>query len=115
MKKLGEYQRRAFVKDHPPVMDRVLIASTGEEHTLLAGTVLGVKDGKRAAYTAEAEADRILAEDVEIPAAGDTYALTYSHAAVIAPELLWADGVTAEQQKTALNALRSKGIYASEA
>lgn len=124
MKNLGSYQRRVFVKDHPPVLQRVLLGSTGTEHVLLAGAVLGLKEGKRYAYTAETsgtpptaayEVDCILAEDVTVPASGDIYAMAYMHAAVIAPELVWADGVTADQQKTALTALRGVGIYASEA
>jgi hypothetical protein len=127
MKQLAKYERRVFLKDHPPVTKRVLIGSTGAEYTLLAGTVLGIKaaDGKSYAYTAAMttdetpapvyEVDCLLAEDVTVPAAGDMYALAYMHAAVIAPEMLWADGVTAAQQQTALAALRSKGIYAGEA
>ncbi len=115
MKDIGSYQRRVFVKDHPPVLQRVLIGSTGTEHVLLPGTVLGLKDGKHGAYTSTADVNCILAEDVTVPASGDMYALAYMHAAVIAPELIWAEGVTAEQQKAALTALRGVGIYASEA
>lgn len=115
MKNLGSYQRRVFVKDHPPVLQRVLLGSTGTEHVLLAGSVLGLKEGKHGAFTTGTEVACILAEDVTVPASGDIYALAYMHAAVIAPELVWADGVTADQQKTALTALRGVGIYASEA
>jgi hypothetical protein len=125
MKQLATYQRRGFLKDHPPVSARVLLGSGTAVVTLLAGTVLGLKaDGKHYAYTAETsgdsatavyEADCILAEDVTVPSAGDMYALAYMHAAVIAPELTWAVGVTAEQQKAAIKVLRSKGLYASEA
>jgi hypothetical protein len=106
-----------FQKDHPPVFERALLGSTGSEKTLLAGTVLGIRDGKQFIFTATAgmEAHSILAEDVIVPASGDQYALTYTHAAVIAPELIWDEGVTATQQKTALEALRVKGIHASEA
>ena len=115
MKDIGSYQRRVFVKDHPPVLQRVLIGSTGTELDLLAGAVLGLKDGKHGAYASTMEVSCILAEDVTVPASGDIYALAYVHAAVITPELIWADGVTAEQQKSALAALRGVGIYASEA
>jgi hypothetical protein len=115
MKNLATYQRRGFLKDHPPVTQRVLIGSTGTALTLLAGAVLGFKENKYGAYSADADADCILAEDIIVPESGDMYALAYMHAAVIAPELVWAEGVTAEQQKSALVALRAKGIYASEA
>lgn len=115
MQILGSYQRRGFLKDHPPVLARVLIGSTGTEATLLAGTVLGVSDGKHAIYAAGQTAACILAEDTVVPAAGDQWAMAYVHAAVVAPELTWGEGVSAEQQKTALTALRGVGIYASEA
>jgi hypothetical protein len=128
MKHLATYARRGFLKDHPPIGKRVLLGSGAQEVTLLAGTVLGVKaaDGKLYAYTAATvtvddvttpvyDADCLLAEDITVPASGDIYALAYVHAAVIDAELVWADGVTAEQQRAALKVLRAKGIYASEA
>lgn len=115
MKTIATYQRRAFLKDHPPVLARVLIGSTGTEFDLLAGTVLGIADGKHAAFADGTEANVILAEDVTVPASGDKYATAYVHAAVVAPELIWDESVTAEQQTAALTALRAKGIYASEA
>jgi len=116
-KHLGTYQRRSFLKDHPPVFERALLGSSGSERTILAGTVLGLRDGKQFVFTAttDMEAHSILAEDVVIPASGDQYALTYTHADVVAPELIWDESVTATQQKTALAALRVKGIHASEA
>jgi hypothetical protein len=128
VKELASYTRRGFLKDHPPVSKRVLLGSGAAEVTLLAGTVLGIKtaDGKYYAYTAATttannvttpvyEADCLLAEDLTVPSSGDAYALAYVHAAVIDAELVWAEGVTADQQKAALKALRAKGIYASEA
>lgn len=124
MKHIANYQRQGFLKDHPPVMQRVLLTSSGAECTLLAGTVIGkTKSGSTttvapwqvAAEGSTSEALGILAEDVLIPATGGAYALMYAHAAVIASELIWADGVSALDQQTALEALRGKGIYASEA
>lgn len=115
MKHLGTYQRRAFLKDHPPVSARVLLGSSGTEQTLLAGAVLGLQDGKHYAHVDGMAADAVLAEDVTVPVAGDKYALAYVHAAAVASELVWDESVTAAQQKTALEALRLKGIYASEA
>lgn len=116
MQKIAEYQRRAFLKDHPPVMERKLIASSGTEATYLAGTVLGLKIEKYEPWTASSEAaECVLAEDVTVPAAGDAWALTYTHAAIVASELLWAEGVSATDQKKALAELRVHGIHASEA
>lgn len=115
MKTLATYQRRVFLKDHPPVTQRSLLASNGTERTLLAGTVLGIKEGSLDAFSAEAAPHSILAEDIVIPATGDAYTLVYTHAAVITPELIWLEGISAQDQQTALAALRSQGIYASEA
>lgn len=116
MKQIAAYARRAFLKDHPPVLERKLIASTGAETTYLAGTVLGLKADKHEPWTAASDsAECILAEDVIVPAAGDAWALAYVHAAVIASELVWADGVSATDQKKGLAELRALGLYASEA
>ena len=116
MKKIAAYERRAFLKDHPPVLERKLIASTAGEATYLAGTVLGLKSDKHQPWTAASDSVAcILAEDVIVPEAGDAWALCYVHAAVIASELVWADGVSATDQKEALADLRALGLYASEA
>lgn len=115
MKTIASHERRTFLKDHPPVIVRKLISSTGEEQDLLAGTVLGVKEGKLGEFVPGAQADSILVADTTVPESGDVYALVYNHAEVIASELTWGEGVTATEQKTALEAFRGKGIYASEA
>ena len=116
MKQLAAYERRAFLKDHPPLLERKLIASTGAETTYLAATVLGLKSGKHEPWTSASDSvECILAEDVIVPATGDAWALAYVHAAIIASELVWADGVSATDQKTALSKLRALGLYASEA
>ena len=41
MQHIETYQRKAFLRDHPPVMVKVELASQAEEQTLLAGAVLG--------------------------------------------------------------------------
>ena len=115
MKTIATHERRTFLKDHPPVMQRMLLHSTGAEQDLIAGTVLGEKDGKCGEFASGAEALGILVEDTTIPADGDVYALVYVHASVITAELTWGTGVTATEQKNALAALRGRGIYASEA
>lgn len=115
MKKLSEYKHRNFLKEHPPIMQRVLIHSTGEEEDLISGSVLGVKEEKQGLFVSGATPTYILAEDITVPASGDIYALAYCHAALIESELVWGDGVSATDQKEALEALRIKGLYASEA
>lgn len=68
MKTIATHERRTFLKDHPPVMQRMLLHSTGVEQDLIAGTVLGEKDGKCGEFTSGAEALGILVEDTTIPA-----------------------------------------------
>ncbi|UQZ90688.1 head decoration protein [Deltaproteobacteria bacterium Smac51] len=115
MQHIAHYQRRVFLKDHQPVSQRVLIASSGKEQTLLSGTVLGLKDGKCQPWDSDSEVDCILAEDVVVPASGDVYALAYVHCSAIASELILVEGVSAADQLAALKNLRKLGIYASEA
>ena len=116
MKQIAAYERRAFLKDHPPITERKLIASAGTETVYLTGTVLGLKNDKHEPWKSTSDSvSCILAEDVTVPAAGDVWALAYVHAAVIASELVWADGVSATDQKKALAALRAIGLHASEA
>ncbi len=113
MKELGSYQRKAFLLEHPPVGKTVIIASTGEETTILAGTVLAkMADGKYS--TTEGDADCILAEDVELQKEGDAYASVYVHASVLSSELIFEGNLTADEQKAVLEILRQKGIYSSE-
>ncbi len=125
MQELGKYQRRALLKSHDPVHDRKLIASDTEAATYLPGTVLGLDpttdkyipwvkevgaEGSKKSVTAPC----VLAEDITVPASGDAWGLVYVHAAVLASELIWADGLSAADQKTALADLAAMGIYASE-
>lgn len=116
MHEIAKYQRRAFLKDHPPIMGRKLIASSGTETVYLAGTVLAENGDKHEPWkAASGPAVCILAEDVTVPGAGDAWALVYVHAAVALSELIWAEGVSATDQKLALAELRANGLYASEA
>ena len=108
------------------VTQRIVLSSAGAAQTLLAGTVIAAKtvtatsattvgpyakpgDGETAALLG------VLAEDVAIPAEGDAYALVYVHAAVIASELIWDDGVSAADQQAALTELRKVGVFAGDA
>ena len=114
MQHLESYQRPAFLKDHPPVMQRMILASTGSEEVYLAGTVLGRdSEGKLGPWTASsAGVEGVLVEDVTVPATGGMTADVYVHASVVAQELIFATGVSAADEQTALAALHSKGIYA---
>lgn len=114
MHPIESYQRPAFLKDHPPIMQRMIMASTGSEATYLAGTVLG-RDagGNLGQWTASsAGMEGILAGDVTVPASGGASADVYIHASVVAQELIFADGVSAADEKTALAAMRAVGVYA---
>lgn len=118
MQSLASFQRSAFLTDHPPVSRRMILTSSGSEQTLLAGTVLGshLVDSKTilGPWQPNTTVIGVLAEDVTVPADGDAYAEVYIHAAVVASRLLWADGVSAADQHTALAALRGIGLFACE-
>ena len=108
------------------VTQRIVLSSAGAAQTLLAGTVIAAKTVTATsattvgAYAKPGEGETaallgVLAEDVAIPAEGDAYALVYVHAAVIASELIWDDGVSAADQQAALTELRKVGVFAGDA
>lgn len=116
MKIIARHEHRTFLKDHPPVMRRLLLSSNGAEQDLVPGSVLGTDaEGKLGLYVSGSTAEYILAEFLTIPATGDAYGDVYVHAAVVTGGLTWADGLSATDQNKALADLRTKGIYASEA
>lgn len=126
MHEIASYARNVFLKDHPVITRRVLLSSTGTAQTLLAGSVIAEKTVMASAtttvgaYVKPGDGETVtmfgvLAEDVVIPASGDTYALVYIHAAVIISALVWDDGVSATDQRAALIELRKVGIFAVEA
>lgn len=118
MQTLATYSRVVFLKDHPPVLRRVRLTSSGEPAVLLAGSVIGETTAEGTTtvglWKTGATPLGILAEDVTVPTAGDAFALIYEHAAVIASRLIWADGVSATDQQTAIAALRGIGIYCED-
>lgn len=109
------------------VTQRIVLSSAGAAQTLLAGNRHRRKDRHGhlqattvGAYAKPGEGETaallgVLAEDVAIPAEGDAYALVYVHAAVIASELIWDDGVSAADQQAALTELRKVGVFAGDA
>lgn len=115
MNNFASYTRPAFLGDHPPVLARMIMASTDSEATYLAGSVLGRdSSGKLGLWTAQSsDITGILAGDVTVPADGDASVDVYIHACVVADALIFADGVSAEDEKAALVALRQKGIYSA--
>ena len=115
MQDFASYTRPAFLGDHPPVLARMVMESDGSETTYLAGSVLGRDaQGKLGLWTAEsADISGILAGDVTVPASGGASVDVYIHAHVVADALIFADGVSAADEKAALVALRLKGIYSA--
>lgn len=113
MQELATYQRPAFLNDHPPVLARMNL--TGIPGTTLpAGAVLGrTDDGELGLWTKDRTVTGILAGEVEVPASGNALADVYIHASVVAEELIFAEGVTDEEERQALAALRGVGIYSS--
>ena len=115
MHNIETYKRPAFLEDHPPVLARMVLESTGAETAHVAGTVLG-RDGagKLVPWVrACAGVEGILAGDVVVPASGGASVDVYIHCSVRAAGLVFADGVSAEDEQTALAALRALGVYAS--
>ena len=126
MQEIASYKRRVFLKDHPVVPQRIVLSRAGTAQPLLAGTVIAAKTVTATSTTTvgayakpgageTAALIGVLAEDVAIPAEGDAYALVYVHAAVIASELIWDDGVSAADQQAALIELRKVGVFAGDA
>lgn len=115
MQFIESYRRPAFLRDHPPVLARMVLASGTEEIVHVAGTVLGRdSDGNLGPWTKNsASVEGVLAEDVTVPASGGATADVYIHASVVAEELVFADGVSAEDELQALAALRDKGVFSS--
>lgn len=113
MQELARYQRPAFLNDHPPVLARMNLTGIPGS-TLPAGAVLGrTEDGELGLWTRDRTVTGILAGEVEVPASGEALADVYIHASVVAGELIFAAGVTAEEELQALAALRGVGIYSS--
>jgi hypothetical protein len=127
MEQIASYKRPALLKDHPPIIRRIILSSTGAEYTLLTGSVIGHQpyvapgvDNSPPAVPESVgpwtvECDRVvgvLADDVTVPASGGVSATVYVHADLNADELLFAEGTTAEQEQQALVAMRGVGLYA---
>ncbi|GAB6178072.1 head decoration protein [Desulfobaculum senezii] len=112
------YQAANFVGGHPPVMRKQVLASTGVDVDLVAGTVLGVVtlSGKAvplapAADDGSQSAAFILVEDVTVPAQGDAVVNVYVHGEFRRAGLAWPDGITQDQQDTAAKELAARGLY----
>lgn len=112
------YQAPNFVGNHPPVMRPQVLASTGADVDLAAGTVLGVVTAAdKAAVLAPAADDGsqtaalILVEDVTVPATGDAAANVYVHGAFRRAGLVWPEGATPAQIDAAVKDLAARGLY----
>ena len=127
MEQIASYKRPALLKDHPPILRRIVLSSTGTESTLLTGSVIGhqpyVSPGSGNNPPAIPESvgewkpahDRVvgvLADDVTIPVSGGVSATVYVHADLNPDELLFAEGTTAEQEQQARVAMRDVGLFA---
>lgn len=113
MHQLETYQRKAFLRGHPPVTIKAELTSQAEEQTLLAGTVIGKTESAVGIYKAGEgeEPFGILVEDIIVPASGNAYASLYVHADVVQENIIFDDSVNAENQKKAIAKLRGLGLY----
>jgi len=112
------YKAPNFVGGHPPVMRKQVLASTGADVELVAGTVLGVvtATGKAvvlapAADDGSQKAALILVEDAAVPAAGDAVANVYVHGEFRRQGLAWPGGATTEQVDAAVTELAARGLH----
>lgn len=115
---VASYQAPNFVGSHPSIMEHCVLASSGTEVDLIAGTVLGLvtATGKAVAWSPAAAdgsqvAALILVEDVRLPIAGDISANVYVHGEFLRKGLGWPDAATDEQKAAAVTALAAKGLY----
>ncbi|BBD08461.1 head decoration protein [Desulfovibrio ferrophilus] len=115
---VASYQAPNFVGSHPAIMKHCVLASSGAEVDLVAGTVLGLvtATGKAVPWNPAAAdgsevAAVILVEDVRVPSAGDISANVYVHGEFRGKGLGWPDAATAEQKAAAVTALATKGLY----
>jgi hypothetical protein len=127
MEQIASYQRPALLKDHPPIIRRIILSSTGTEAVVLTGSVIGhqpfVAAGEQNNPPAIPEStgmwtptcDRVvgvLADDVTIPASGGVSATVYVHADLNPDELIFVEGVSAEQEKQARVDMCDVGLFA---
>lgn len=119
MEPFATYKRPAFLNDHPPVTQRLIVTSQATEVTLLAGAVLGhvaAAEGVTESvgpWTPDCDyVVGVLAGDVTIPTSGDMAATVYIHGSFVRDELIFADGTTAAQEQAAIRAMRSVGLFA---
>ena len=121
METIATVSSNPFLREHPMITQRVLLTSGEEEQTLLAGSVIGkVTTGEGESATtfqglfgskADMEPVGILMADVIVPATGDAWGTVYVHCAALASGLIWDESVSANDQATAIAALRGLGVF----
>ncbi|MBL3582616.1 head decoration protein [Oleidesulfovibrio alaskensis] len=113
-----EHSFTPFIGQHQPITAAVVLASSGAEQLLQAGTVLGTvsASGKLvvlnpAGNDGSETASHVLAEDCTVPAASDALSTAYTHCEALERGLRWPAGITEPQKKAAIEALRAAGIF----
>lgn len=120
MEVIASYSETSLLREHPPVVQRLTISNGAAEKAVLRrGSVIAVADGKNVLFGSEMTATAgVLAENVTVPAKegetdGSALAAVYVHAAFIAANLIYADGVDDDDKAAAIAALKDIGCYAS--
>ena len=122
METIATKSSNPFLREHPVITQRVLLTSGDEEQTLLAGSVIGKVEATTGENASPAfqglfgskpdmEPVGILAADVTVPASGDAWGTVYVHCAALASGLLWDESLSANDQATAIAALRGVGVF----
>lgn len=120
MEKIASYEDRNFLREHPVVMEKMILSNASTSlQKLESGSVIGIADGGAKTFFAHemTSAIGILAEAVELPAKSETapgteIAAVYVHGDFIARFLKFASDVDENDKSAAFASLRNVGCYA---
>ncbi|MDL2279080.1 head decoration protein [Desulfovibrio sp. OttesenSCG-928-G11] len=121
MEKIAGYTDEKLLREHPVIMQRMIITNTGTAVLELErGSVLGAGEGGIKVFfaTGLTEALGILAEPVTVPAKsgsvnGEAHVAVYVHGDFVADQLKFAASATDADKAVALTSLKLMGCYAS--
>lgn len=121
MEKIAGYTDEKLLREHPVVMQRMLITNTTTSAVMLErGSVIGAgADGIKVFFAVGmTEAHGVLAETVTVPAKagsanGEAFAAVYVHGDFVSEQLKFAASATNADKAAAKASLKTLGCYAS--
>ncbi len=110
------YQRKVFLRDHPPIIMPVKLQAGSAKQELLAGTVIGknTQNSQIGIYkaTEHEEPLGILIEDITVPTGGNgAIGHIYVHADCVKENIIFDNAVNAENKTKAIAKLCALGVY----